>query len=138
MLLRTSDVQNSNAAPIKTLDLGPKSRVFRSADFPVQRRSNGGESFSILAGSLVTGEQVAIHASTQPAGAEPNPAHAIQHTELLCLREGTLEFTHDGKTEQVHEGDVVLIAYGTNHGLRNVGMGPASYVVVALGGNTNR
>lgn len=131
-------MQSSDAAPPKTLDLGPQSRVFRFAELPVQRRTNGSESRNILAGSLVTGEQVAIHASMQPAGTVPNPAHTIQHTELLCLCEGTLEFAHDGKTEQVHEGDVVLIAYGTNHSLRNVGTGLARYTVVGIGGNINR
>jgi quercetin dioxygenase-like cupin family protein len=118
-------------------DLGARSKVFRFSELPVRAGANGGESRSVLDGRLVTGEAVALHESMQPAGAKPNPAHRIEHTELICLREGSLEFEHDGKTERADAGDILFVAKGTVHGVRNVGAGPAAYFVVAIGGDVN-
>jgi quercetin dioxygenase-like cupin family protein len=119
-------------------DLGATSKVFRFSELPVRAGANGGESRNVLNGRLVTGEAVAVHESMQPAGAKPNPAHRIEHTELICLREGSLEFEHDGKTERADAGDILFVARGTVHGVRNVGAGPAAYFVVAIGGDVNQ
>jgi quercetin dioxygenase-like cupin family protein len=118
--------------------LGATSKVFRFSELPVRAGANGGESRNVLDGRLVTGEAVAVHESMQPAGAKPNPAHRIEHTELICLREGSLEFEHDGKTERADAGDILFVARGTVHGVRNVGAGPAAYFVVAIGGDVNQ
>ncbi|MGA7158977.1 MAG: cupin domain-containing protein [Acidobacteriaceae bacterium] len=118
--------------------LGAKSKVYRFDELPMRMGSNGGESRNVLSGRLVTGEEVSLHESMQPAGAKPNPAHRIEHTELICLREGSLEFEHDGRTERAEAGDVLFIAKGTLHGVRVVGAGPAAYFVLAIGGDTNR
>ena len=111
------------------------SRVYGWESLPVVRRANGGESREIVHGVLATGERVALHASVQPAGAAPNPAHRIEHSEVFLVSEGTLEFAHDGKTERVGPGSVIFIANGTMHGIRNVGDVPARYFVVAIGGD---
>jgi quercetin dioxygenase-like cupin family protein len=113
------------------------SRVFRFSELPTRRNPNGSESRDVLHGQLPTGEQVAVHESMQPAGIPPNPAHRIEHTEIICMREGTLEFQHDGVTERASGGDVLFVAKGTMHGVRNVGDGPAAYFVIAIGGDTN-
>jgi quercetin dioxygenase-like cupin family protein len=118
-------------------DLGSTSRVFRFSELPVRTGANGGESRKVLDGLLVTGEAVSVHESMQPAGAKPNPAHRIEHTELICLREGSLEFEHDGRTERADAGDILFVAKGTFHGVRNVGAGAAAYFVVAIGGDVN-
>ena len=111
------------------------SKVFRFSELPGRRNPNGSESRDIGHGALATGELVAVHESVQPAGVPPNPAHRIEHTELICVREGTLEFLHDGRSEQAVAGDLILVAKGTLHAVRNVGNGPASYFVVAIGGD---
>ncbi len=56
------------------------------------------------------------------------------------MREGEVTFDHvdaSGKTlsETVGAGGVILVALGTNHRIRNSGAGPASYFVVAIGGD---
>ena len=89
-------------------------------------------------GRLPTGEQVALHVSMQPAGTVPNPAHRIEHSEIICLREGALEYQHDGVTERASAGDVLFVSKGTMHGVRNVGDGPAAYLVLAIGGDVNQ
>ena len=121
----------------ESIDLS-RSRVFRLADLPVRKNQNGGESWNVLHRRLPTGEQIALHVSMQPAGTVPNPAHRIEHSEIICLREGALEFQHDGLTEQAAAGDVLLVAKGTMHGVRNVGAGQAAYFVLAIGGDVNQ
>ena len=124
-------------ATAEPIDL-TKSRVFRLADLSVRKNPNGSESWNVMHGQLPPGEQIALHVSMQPAGTVPNPAHRIEHSEIICLREGTLEFQHDGVTEQAAAGDVLFVAKGTMHGVRNVGDGSATYFVLAIGGDVNQ
>lgn len=114
------------------------SRVFPLEQMAVRKTANGGESRNIVRGVLRTGEGVALHESTLPAGLSPNAGHAIQHSEFIVVNEGTLEFDHDGRTETVGPGGVIYVAYGTFHKVKNVGKVPARYVVVAIGGDTKK
>ncbi|HEY4357676.1 MAG TPA: cupin domain-containing protein [Acidobacteriaceae bacterium] len=111
------------------------SRVYAWDGMKERINANGSKSRDVLHGQLPTGEWVRVHQTTQPAGLPPNPAHVIQHTEVICIREGTVEFTHDGQTGRASAGELLLVAKGSLHGLRNVGDGPASYFVVAVGGD---
>ena len=74
----------------------------------------------------------------QHAATVPNPAHRIEHSEIICLRDGKLEFAHDDVKERAAAGDVLLVANGTMHGVRNVGDGPVAYFVLAIGGDVNQ
>jgi len=112
-----------------------ESKVFRFADMAVRRNANGSESRDVGGGALVTGEPVRMHESIQAPGLAPNAAHRIAHTEFVCVREGVLEFTHDGQTDRAEAGDVIFVAKGTLHQVRNVGTGPATYFVVSVGGD---
>jgi quercetin dioxygenase-like cupin family protein len=113
-----------------------RSHVLRFRDMPARTNPNGSESRDAIGGELPTGERVAVHESVQPAGIPPNPAHRIEHSEIICVREGTVEFMHDGVTNRASAGDVLLVAKGTMHSLRNVGSNQAAYFVVAIGGDT--
>ena len=68
-------------------------------------------------------------------GTPPSPAHTIEHSEFILVTEGTLEITHDGKTERANAGGVIYVAYGTLHQARNAGPGPVKYTVIAIGGD---
>jgi quercetin dioxygenase-like cupin family protein len=103
---------------------------------PVTTNANGRKSWNILRGVLATGEAIALHQSLQPAGIAPNPPHSIQHSELILVQQGTVLFEYDGGSERVAEGGVIFVAFGTRHAARNVGDGPAKYLVVAIGGDT--
>jgi quercetin dioxygenase-like cupin family protein len=122
---------------IEPIDLS-RSHVFRLADLPVHKNPNGSESRDVTHGRLPTGEQIALHVTMQAAGTVPNPAHRIEHSEFICLREGALEYQHDGVTERASAGDVLFVSKGTMHGVRNVGDGPAAYLVFAIGGDVNQ
>jgi len=98
--------------------------------------TNGTQRWEILQGALATGETIAVHQSLQPAGIAPNPLHTIQHSELILVHEGTLLFEHDGRSEKISAGGVIFVALGTKHAARNVGDGPARYLVIAIGGDT--
>lgn len=111
------------------------SEVFSLDRMPVTARANGAKSWNILHGVLATGEAIALHESLQPAGIAPGSAHAIQHSEFIFVQEGSLLFEHDGNAEKVGAGGVIFVAFGTMHAARNVGDGPAKYLVVAIGGD---
>lgn len=112
------------------------SAVFSPDRLPVTTGANGGKRWDTLRGVLATGESIAVHESLQPAGIAPNPPHTIQHSELILVQEGTLLFEHDGRAEKVAAGGAIFVALGTKHGARNVGDGPAKYLVIAIGGDS--
>lgn len=114
------------------------SRVFAVSDGAVRTTPAGGRSRDILRASLLTGEAIAMHETTQPVGAAPAPLHAINHSEFIVVRQGTVTFAHDGLNETAGAGDILYIARGTMHAVRNTGDTPATYVVIAIGGDVKR
>ena len=113
-----------------------EARVFPLERMPVRTMANGGESRDVLRGALASGEAVAVHETVLPVGSAPNPRHTIQHSELILVREGTVEFQHGELRDTVGGGGVIYVAMGTLHGLKNVGDVPAKYFVVQIGGDT--
>lgn len=114
------------------------SRVFARAAGAVRSTAAGGSSRDVLRGALLTGEAVAIHETTQPAGATPAPLHVIGHSEFIVVRQGTVTFVHDAVSETAGAGDMLYVAKGTMHAVRNAGDTPATYVVIAIGGDVKR
>ncbi len=114
------------------------SRVFAYDDMTAKTAPSGVVSRRALTGTLATGEAISAHETLQPAGTAPNPAHRIQHSELILVEEGTLDYTHDGKTERAGAGSIIYVALGTVHSVRNVGDSPAKYVVIQIGGDTGK
>lgn len=112
-----------------------QAKVFSFAAAPARSFPNGGGAHDILLGILKTGEAVKVHESLQPEGAVPNPAHAIDHSEFIIVQEGTLAFLHDGVTETAGPGDVIYVAFGTTHQVKNIGKGPVKYAIVSIGGD---
>ncbi len=113
-------------------------RVFDYDQMKARTMPNGAESRVVFNGTLATGEQVGAHESMQPAGTVPPALHKIQHSEFIVVEQGTLEFNHDGKQERAGPGSIIYVAFGTNHFVKNVGDGPAKYVVIQVGGDTKK
>jgi quercetin dioxygenase-like cupin family protein len=113
---------------------GPK--VFAMGAIPEVKQPNGSSRKMVFDGKLATGEAISSHLSAAPAGTPPAPAHKIVHSEFIVVMEGTMEFVHDDKTDIAKAGDVMYVAYGTNHQVRNVGDGTARYLVFQMGGDT--
>jgi mannose-6-phosphate isomerase-like protein (cupin superfamily) len=114
------------------------SKVFAFDEMAVRKAANGTESRSVPGFTLTTGESVGMHESVQPAGVAPVALHAIHHSELILIQEGSLLFDHDGKQEKAGPGDMVYVAEGTTHRMTNIGAGPAKYFVVQIGGDTKK
>jgi quercetin dioxygenase-like cupin family protein len=114
------------------------SRAFPYEQMEVRTSPNGVERRSVATGTLATGETVQVRETMQPAGTPPSTLHTIQHTEVVVVEQGTLEFNHDGKVERVGPGGIIYVAFGTNHFVKNVGDGPAKYVVIQIGGDTKK
>jgi quercetin dioxygenase-like cupin family protein len=106
--------------------------AIRFEDLPVKKNANG-ESRPVMQGVLPTGESVEMHETSLLPGHMPHPAHKHRHSEIMCIREGTLEFQNDGKPERVGPGGVIFAASNVMHGLKNVGDTTAQYFVIAIG-----
>lgn len=113
-------------------------RVFAFDQMTPHTAANGAVGRSVFTGKLATGEWVGAHETMQPAGTKANPPHRIHHSEIIVVEQGKLEFLHDGKVERAGAGSILYVAYNTLHTVRNIGSGPAKYVVIQIGGDTAR
>ena len=110
-------------------------RAIRFEDLPVKKTANG-ETRPVFQGRLPTGESIEMHETSLPPGHMPHPAHKHRHSEIMCIREGTLEFDNNGTPERIGPGGVVFAASNVMHGLKNVGDTTAQYFVIAIGRET--
>jgi quercetin dioxygenase-like cupin family protein len=126
----------TSAANQASGDLSGGAKVFTMGAIPDVKQSNGSVRKMVFDGHLATGEAISAHLSAAPAGTPAAPAHKIAHSEFIVVMEGTMEFVYDGKTDIANAGDVIYVAYGTNHQVKNVGAGMARYLVFQMGGDT--
>ncbi|MGC2196280.1 MAG: cupin domain-containing protein [Terriglobales bacterium] len=87
----------------------------------------------ILEGTTHTGDFLEVHETVLEPNAAPHPAHHHAAEELFLVSSGTLEITISGKSVHLGPGSAAFVASGEEHGLRNVGSGPAQYFVVTVG-----
>ncbi|MBV8671801.1 MAG: cupin domain-containing protein [Acidobacteriaceae bacterium] len=125
-------------AVAQSSSLPSESMTFAFDKLPVTRSPNGAATRPVLRGVTATGETIELHETTLMPGQMPHPAHKHRHTELMLIREGTVEFIMADKngvdrSEQVGPGGVCYAASNTMHGLKNTGSTPANYFVIAIG-----
>jgi len=87
----------------------------------------------IIKGKLATGEHIEAHETTLPPNGYPHPPHHHLHSEMWLIREGTVELTISGAGHRLGAGGVGFVHSNEEHGIKNVGTGPATYYVVAIG-----
>ena len=95
--------------------------------------SNSAAIRSVLKGKLATGESVEVHETTLPPGGAPHPPHRHPHSEMWLIREGTVDITVTDTTTRLGPGSVGFVRSNDEHGIKNVGLTPATYFVVAIG-----
>jgi mannose-6-phosphate isomerase-like protein (cupin superfamily) len=113
--------------------LPPQSEAFPFDQLPVTHSANGNASRPVLHGRLPTGEVIELHETTLMPGQMPHPPHKHVHSELMLIREGSVEFEMDDRRQLLGPGGVAYAASETMHGLKNVGGVPANYFVIAIG-----
>jgi mannose-6-phosphate isomerase-like protein (cupin superfamily) len=86
-----------------------------------------------MKGKLATGEHIETHETTLPPNGYPHPPHHHIHSEMWLIREGTVELTINGTRHRLGPGGLGFVHSNEEHGIKNVGTGPASYYVVAIG-----
>jgi quercetin dioxygenase-like cupin family protein len=126
----------TSAANQASGDLSGGAKVFAMDAIAEVKQASGAQRKNVFDGRLTTGEAISSHLSAAPAGTSAAPAHKIAHSEFIVVMEGTMEFVHDGKRDIAKAGDVIYVAYGTNHQVRNAGNGVARYLVFQMGGDT--
>lgn len=87
----------------------------------------------VMKGKLATGEAVEVHESTLPPNGYPHAPHHHAHSEMWLVREGTVQLTINGTTHIIGPGGIGFVRSNEEHGIKNVGKGPANYYVVAIG-----
>jgi mannose-6-phosphate isomerase-like protein (cupin superfamily) len=96
-------------------------------------REGGAAFHPILEGKTHTGDYLEVHETILQANAAPHPAHHHAGEEMFLVISGTVEMTIAGKSQRLGPGSAAFVASNEEHGLRNVGSGPAQYFVVTLG-----
>jgi quercetin dioxygenase-like cupin family protein len=110
-----------------------QSHVYAFDRLPVKKNDNGSTSRAVLDGALPTGETLEVHETMLLPGQSPHPPHRHRHSEMLLVREGTLECNNDGKLERIGPGGIFFAGSNVLHGVKNTGDVPTSYFVVAIG-----
>jgi mannose-6-phosphate isomerase-like protein (cupin superfamily) len=108
------------------------SATFAFESMPVQD-SGHAQIRPIMKGKLATGEHIETHETTLPPNGAPHPPHHHVHSEMWLIREGTVELTINGTTHRLGPGGLGFVHSNEEHGIKNVGTGPATYFVVAIG-----
>jgi mannose-6-phosphate isomerase-like protein (cupin superfamily) len=108
------------------------SAAFSFDKMPVQTLDHA-QMRRIMKGSLATGEHLEVHETTLPPNGYPHAPHHHIHSEMWLIREGRVELTINGTHYTLGSGDLGFVHSNEEHGIKNVGSGPATYFVVAIG-----
>jgi mannose-6-phosphate isomerase-like protein (cupin superfamily) len=117
---------------LPTQDSSLPSATYLFSDLPVNN-ANGAAIRPVLKGKLATGESLEVHETTLPPGGMPHAAHHHVHSEMWLIREGTVQLTINGTSHVMGPGSVGFVHSNDEHGIKNVGITPATYFVVAVG-----
>jgi quercetin dioxygenase-like cupin family protein len=103
------------------------------ADSARSRKSSETSSVRSVVDTLTkTLAKLEMHETTLALGASPHAAHRHAHEEVILVKTGIIEVLQGTVVKTATPGSVVFMASNEWHGLRNVGPGTASYLVVAF------
>ena len=131
-LVGTAHAQTNSATEspaLGTVKPPMHSRIFQWSDMPAQPTDIGALR-NVFDAPTATLENLSCHVTTLNPGKEPHPAHMHPEEELLIIKEGTLEVTQNGVTNQVSADGMVFCASNELHGWRNSSTNPVTYYVI--------
>jgi uncharacterized cupin superfamily protein len=85
---------------------------------------------AVFDGPTATLDKINCHITTLNPGEVSGPPRLHMQEEVIIVKEGTIEATHDGHSETVGPGSVIFFASHATTRLRNPGKVPATYTVV--------
>ena len=107
------------------------SMVFDWTKLDVAKTANG-ERRGIVDQPTATMTRFESHVTTLEGGRVPHAAHRHPDEEIVIIKEGTLEVTINGKTQQAGQGSMFFFASNELHGMKNIGTARATYYVIRV------
>ena len=85
---------------------------------------------AVFDGATATIDKIHCHITTLNPGEVSGSPRLHMQEEVIIVKEGTIEATHDGVSETVGPGSVIFFASHATTCLRNPGKVPATYTVI--------
>ncbi len=98
----------------------------------IATKTANGERRSVVDRPTATMTTFESHVTTLEGGKVPHAAHRHPDEEIIIVKEGTMEVTINGKTEQAGEGSMFFFASNDLHGMKNTGSTRATYFVIRI------
>jgi len=83
----------------------------------------------VFDGPTATLDKAHCHITTLKPGENSGEPRKHLQEEFIVIKEGSIEATHDGKSETIGPGSVIFFAANAVTRLRNAGTTPATYIV---------
>ena len=105
--------------------------VFDWTKLAVAKTANG-ERRSIVDKPTRTIANFESHVTTLEGGRVPHAPHRHPDEEIVIVKDGALEVTVNGQTQQAGAGSMLFFASNDLHGMKNIGTSRATYFVIRI------
>jgi len=95
-------------------------------------KTETGERRELFNSRTTTCGSLRCHVTTLNAKGIPHAPHRHPDEEIIVVKEGTIEATVNGVATTAGPGSICFFASNDEHGLKNVGDGPATYYVIRV------
>ena len=96
------------------------------------KQTKTGERREVVNKATPTFTNFESHVTTLNPGIAAHAPHRHPDEEIIIVKEGTVEVTINGKSQQAGAGSMFLFASNDLHGMKNVGKIPATYYVIRI------
>jgi quercetin dioxygenase-like cupin family protein len=116
-------------APTPEGQLG--STVLEWTGLPVKGTKTG-ERRDVVNSPTATLANFECHVTTLNPGEAAHTPHRHPDEEVILIKEGTVDVTINGRTQQAGPGAILFFSSNDEHGLKNTGATPATYYVMRV------
>ncbi len=107
------------------------SKVFDWTKLVAAKTANG-ERRGIVDGPTTTMAKFESHVTTLEGGRAPHAPHRHPDEEIVIVKDGAIEVTVNGQTQQAGAGSMFFFASNDLHGMKNIGTARATYFVIRI------